>query len=371
MSTRKIIVSIVGVLLILAAAGGIFQTIVKSRVEPPTLEIITPPKQVKGRMVQNQALSSQIEITGRLTAPQQIDVFSEVGGTLKSQSSRFKEGNYFAKGSALIVIDDTEQKLTLLAQKSSLMNQITLLLPDLKIDYPESFPQWEAYLSQMDLEKNLVPLPEAVNQKERYFISARNLYNLYYSIKSQEVRMKKYTIRAPFSGRVSESSITAGTLVRVGQKLGSFFNSNNYELEAAVNLEDLSFIKVGNKVSLDAENLAGEWSGKIRRISDVVDPNTQTIKVFIGISGKGLKEGMYLSGNIKGQALNDVVALPRKFVNENNQIYIIQDSVLKLYAITPVQTTAEQVYVQGIPDNTQILNEVVIGAYEGLKVNVY
>ncbi len=371
MSTRKIIVSIVGVLLILVAAGGIFQAIVSSRVDPPTLEVVNPPKQVKGRTVQNQALSSQIEITGRLTAPQQIDVFSEVGGTLKPQSSRFKEGNYFSKGSALIVIDDTEQKLSLLAQKSSLMNQITLLLPDLKVDYPESFPQWEAYLNQMEPEKSLAALPDPVNQKERYFISARNLYNLYYSIKSQEERMKKYTIRAPFSGRVSESSITAGTLVRVGQKLGSFFNSNNYELEAAVNLEDLEFIKVGNKVSLDADNLEGEWSGTIRRISDVVDANTQTVKVFIGVSGKGLKEGMYLSGNIKGQTLKDVVELPRKLVNESNQIYIIQDSLLKLHAVETVQRTAEQVYVQGIPDNTQILDEVLIGAYEGLKVNVY
>ncbi|MEL6589143.1 MAG: efflux RND transporter periplasmic adaptor subunit [Bacteroidota bacterium] len=372
MSTRKILVSIVGIILILGASGAVFQAIVGSREDPPILQVATPPKQVKGLMVKNEDLSSEIEITGRLSAPQQIDVFSEVGGTLKSQSSRFKEGNYFSKGAPLIVIDDTEQRLSLLAQKSSLMNQITLLLPDLKVDYPQSFPQWEAYLNEMDLEAKLAALPEPVDQKERYFISARNLYNLYYTIKSQEERLKKYTIRAPFSGRVSESLITAGTLVRVGQKLGSFFNSNNYELEAAVNLEDLEFIKVGNKVTLETD---GEkpltYQGTIRRISDVVDANTQTVKVFIAVSGKGLKEGMYLSGEIKGQPLNAVVALPRKLVNESNQIYIIQDSVLKLHPVQTVQTTAEQVYVQGIPDNTQILNEVVIGAYEGLKVNVY
>lgn len=103
----------------------------------------------------------------------------------------------------------------------------------------------------------------------------------------------------------------------------------------------------------------------------MVDANTQTVKVFIGVSGKGLKEGMYLSGNIKGQLLSDVVELPRKLLNESNQIYIIQDSVLKLHPVQTVQRTAEQVYVQGIPNNTQILDEVVIGVYEGLKVNVY
>ena len=61
------------------------------------------------------------------------------------------------------------------------MNQITLMLPDLKSDYPDSFPAWEKYLKEMNIEEALSALPSPISDQERYFISARNLYNLYYS----------------------------------------------------------------------------------------------------------------------------------------------------------------------------------------------
>ena len=72
------------------------------------------------------------------------------------------------------------------------MNQITLMLPDLKSDYAESFPAWEAYLQNLDPEKPLAPLPDPATNQEKYFVSARNLYNLYYTIQSQEKRLTKY-----------------------------------------------------------------------------------------------------------------------------------------------------------------------------------
>jgi membrane fusion protein (multidrug efflux system) len=371
MSTRKIIVSAVGIVLILVAAGTIASTISGSRVDPPEIEMEAPVKRVKGRTIVNSDITSQIDLTGRLMAPDRIEIFSEVGGTLKASSSRFKEGNYFAKGSPLVSIDATEQQLNLLAQKSSLMNQITLMLPDLKVDYPESFTNWEQYLAQLDPEQGLKPLPEPVNQKERYYVSAKNLYNLYYTIKSQEERLKKYTIYAPFSGRVSESNITAGTLVRVGQKLGEFFNPNNYELEAAVNLDDLDFVRIGNKVQLSADGFEQTWEGSVRRISDIVDPNTQTAKVFISVRGKELREGMYLSATIQGRPLEQVVEIPRKLLQSGEQVYIVEDSSLKLHPIELAQLKPQSVVVKGIPDNTILLDEVVIGAYEGMQVNTY
>ncbi len=371
MSTRKIIVSIVGIISVLGASLYIVFAISGSRVDPPDLRIVPPTKQVKVRAIVNADLSSQIELTGRLSAPDKIEVFSEVGGTLLPSSERFKEGNYFAKGSPLVSIDPTEQKLSLLAQKSSLMNQITLMLPDLKTDYPESFPQWEQYLANMELEKALAPLPKPVNQKERYYVSVKNLYNLYYTIKGLEERLKKYVIYAPFSGKVSASSITPGTLVRVGQNLGSFFDTGNYELEAAVNLDDLPFIGIGDKVQLTGDKASQQWQGTVRRISDVVDPNTQTAKVFIRVQGQNLKEGMYLSAAIQGKPLKQVVEIPRKLLQNGNQVYVVQDSVLKLREIELVQIKPQTVLVKGLPDQTALLDEVVIGAFEGMKVNSY
>ncbi|MEO0468389.1 MAG: efflux RND transporter periplasmic adaptor subunit [Bacteroidota bacterium] len=371
MSSRKVIITSVIVLAILLAGAGISRTISSQKKPAPRVESKAQVKQVSSQKVAASSNPTQIAITGRLVADQKIDIFSEVGGVLKPESRRFREGNYFSRGAALINIENREQALNMLAQKSSLMNQITLMMPDLKTDFADNFPAWQQYLNEFDVNKTLQSLPEPKSDKERFFVSARNLHNLYYSIKSQETRLRKYIIRAPFNGRVSESMITEGTLVRVGQRLGTFFNPNSYELEAAVGLDELEYVKVGNEVKLSSDNLKQSWTGTVRRISDVIDPNTQTAQVFISVRGKGLREGMYLSADVQGRKLDEVLEIERALLVNDNQIYIVKDSVLALHTVEPVKFSGEKVLIKGVPDSTTILSEVIVGAYEGMKVRTY
>ena len=64
---------------------------------------------VKSKTIQNEDLTTQLEITGRLLARQKIELFAEVTGTMLPNRNRFKEGNYFKKGEALLRIDKEEQ----------------------------------------------------------------------------------------------------------------------------------------------------------------------------------------------------------------------------------------------------------------------
>lgn len=262
---RTLSVGLAFAFIIAAAAGAFFISGQKKPAERKPIKKVI--KQVNSLPVRNSSITTNIEITGRLQAKQKVELFAEVGGTFLPNGNRFKEGKYFQKGQTIIKIDNEEQKLSLLAQKSSLMNQITLMLPDLKSDYPESFPAWEAYVKNLDVNEPLTALPSPVSDQEKYFVSARNLYNLYYTIQSQEKRMQKYTISAPFNGVISTASIDEGTLVRVGQKLGELMNTYTYELEAAVYEQDIDLIKVGSQVNLFTENKAKSWKGTVSRIS--------------------------------------------------------------------------------------------------------
>ncbi|MEM7657882.1 MAG: efflux RND transporter periplasmic adaptor subunit [Bacteroidota bacterium] len=370
MTTRKIIIGLSGVVLLVLAVVAA-RGLSNSRPPAERLPIKTALKQVEVLPATNQELAAEIEVNGRLTPRKRIQVFAEVSGVLKPESSRFREGNYFKEGQPLVVIDDQEQRLNLLAQKSSLMNQITLMMPDLKTDYPANFRNWQAYLNNFELEKPIQAFPEPKSDQERYFISARNLYNLFYTIQSSEVRLEKYTIKAPFSGVVTESNITEGTLVRAAQPLGTFINSYSYEMEAAVGLDELPFFKAGNRVALTSTTIPGSWKGTILRISDRIDPNTQTARVYISVGGKGLKEGMYLNGQIEGKTIQQVVELPRDLLIAQKSVYVVQDSTMRLMEVEPVQYTNESVLVKGIPDGTQLVNGSVIGAYDGLTVAPY
>jgi membrane fusion protein (multidrug efflux system) len=370
MSRKKLLMGFLAVfILILGIVASVGLASMKKSPErkaPPKVV-----KRVKVRTVVNGPVQSRVELTGRLVARDKVELFAEVGGVLQSSSSRFREGNAFSKGSPLLVIDKEEAKLNLMAQKAAMLNQITLILPDLKLDYPDGFTAWKKYLEAFDPEKNIEAFPEPSTEAEKYFISSRNLYNQYYSIRSAEERLRKYTIYAPFGGVVTEALVQNGTLVRVGQKLGTFANNYTYELEVAASLDDLVFLKKGAKVDLSSREGKEKWQGTVTRISETIDPNTQTVKVYVQVSGKGLREGMYLDATIAGTSIEQAAELPRKLLDDDNQVFIVRDSALQLIPVQPVKYTTSSVVVKGIPEGTQLLNEYVLGAYEGMKVAGY
>ncbi len=327
-------------------------------------------KEVDTMHVFSTTVPTSLGIQGELSAYDKIDIFSEVSGTLESTSRPFKVGTYFPKGSVLIRVDAEEARLSLLAQKSNLLNAITQLMPDLKIDYPESYGQWNKYLENFEPDEPLAPLPEPLNEQEKYFIASRNLYSQYYNIKSAEERLNKYILYAPFSGVITAATINPGAVVRAGQKLGELMNTSNYELEATVALRDLKYIKPGSPATLHSDDIAGTWQGQINRISDQVDAGTQTVRVFIGVRGQRLRENMYLKGEVEASSIEDAIKLPRELVVGQQAVFVLRDSFLNLQQVQVLKMTDDAAIIKGLEDGTPILKEMIPDAFDGMKVIV-
>ncbi|NIM12157.1 MAG: HlyD family efflux transporter periplasmic adaptor subunit [Candidatus Aminicenantes bacterium] len=318
--------------------------------------------------VQNKDIKIPIEMSGPLYAYDKVELFAEVSGILLNTTKHFKAGTPFKKGEVLIKIDDRVYKNNVLAQKSSLLNQLTLLLPDLSIDFPQSSQRWETYLKNMDLQEELKPLPEPVSDKERYYIASRNIYNQYYVIKGMETTLSKYTLRAPFAGVVSQSLINPGTLVRVGQKLGEFISTEVYEMEASVSLFDANRLEVAQPVNLTSEDVQGTFTGHIRRINRVLDPTSLTVKVYIHLQDPRLRDGMYMVARAEGMPVSGAVAVAKDLLVENSRLYAVEDSVLVLKPVRVVAERGDLAIVRGLADGTKILAEVWAEAREGMEI---
>jgi membrane fusion protein (multidrug efflux system) len=339
LTARRLGIVAAFVILVGAFAGS---SLLRQMKKPPPTKGFTPTtKQVETFSPEPQTVRLALDIQGTLRAYDKIDIFSEVNGTLLRTDRAFKEGVYFPKGATLIRVDDEEARLSILSQKSNLLNAITQIMPDLKVDYPQTFTAWDTYLNEFDLETSLTPLPEVEDKQARLFIASRNIYPTYYTIRSAEERLAKYEIKAPFNGVLTQTSINPGTLVRAGQKLGELMRTGSYELEATVPLRELQYLSVGNTVTLTSEDIAGSWTGKVRRISDQIDPETQTIRVFVEVSGQELREGMYLKGTVQGGAVNESFELPRSLLVDQKKVYVVRDGKLALETVEVVRLTAE------------------------------
>lgn len=211
---------------------------------------------------------------------------------------------------------------------------------------------------------------EPLNKQEKYFIASKNIHAQYYNIKSAEERLEKYTLNAPFSGVITQTSINPGAVVRSGQKLGELMNNRVFELEITVPVSELKYVQMGSSVKLQADGITNEWEGRISRIDNQVDAGTQTVKVFVGLAGNELKEGLYMKGMLQGADIKDAVKLPRALLIDQKEVYVLQDSILKLQPVEVVKITEDEAIIRGLEDGTEILKEIVPGLFNGIKVNV-
>lgn len=368
MDTRKIVLSVLGLLLIALSFYAASVIIANKNTPKPIPEKVV--KTVFVQTVENGIVPIVISANGNLMAKRRVELFSEVQGVFKSGSVLFKPGQKYSAGQTIISIDAQEYNASVQSSKSNLYNLITSIMPDLRLDYPEVFPKWEAYLRNFDIQKTTPPLPTMDSEKERYFISGRGILTNYYNVKNQEQRLSKYRISAPFNGVVTDALVTEGTLVRSGQKLGEFIDTSVYELEVAVSKSYSDLLKLGEQVELVNLDNSKKYLGKVARINGNIDQLSQTIRAFIEVRNADLKEGMYLQANLNTKEEAEAIEIDRGLLLEGDKIFVVRDTILDLMDVKPIFFSDKKVVLKGVPNGTTILSKPVIGAYAGMLVKV-
>jgi len=363
---RKIILAILGVLLIVGAVF-IGEKIASSKKKKrPVAEKVI--KTVFTDTVQNKTVQIIIPANGSLVAKRRVELYAEVQGIFKSSGKLFRPGQKYRSGQTLIRIDAAEYYAGVQSSKSNLYNAIAAIMPDLRLDFPEVFQKWQTYLTNFDLDKTTPKLPEMTSEKEKYFITGRNIVTNYYNVKNLEQRLAKYTIRAPFSGILTEALVTEGSLVRNGQKLGEFIDDSVYEMEVALSKAYGSLLKVGEKVALNNLENTETFSGVVSRVNGSIDATTQTITAYIEVKDEKLKEGMYLEANLNAKSEENAIEVNRNLVLDNDQVFVVRDSILDLIDVKPVYFSDKKAVLKNIPDGTVILSKPVPGAFAGMLV---
>ena len=367
MNTRQI--TIIAIALGILALGifglRMFASMKETPARKPTVKTY---KLVRVRTIENDSLMQRAPIHGKLIAQERVEIFPEVTGRLLSCTKPFKVGQSFAKGEVLLAIDGQESMLALRSQRSQFISLMSQVLPDIKIDYPDSYDKWSTYYDSLDAEDGLPSLPQLEDGKLKRFLSARNVLSQYYSIKSLEHRQSKFTITSPFNGTIAMGDTHPGTVIRAGQKVGEIIRDDVYELEAALPLSDAAGINLGDHVHLTHPTTDQRIEGKVTRMASHVSAADQRLSIFIGLNAGGLREGMYLEGHIDVASVSNALSIDRNLINADNEVFLVQDTILVKRKIQVEDLYDESALVTGLNNGDVLLDQVVEGAYEGMLV---
>ena len=163
---RKIISIALGVLLLVGALFVAKYLIDNKKRPKPKFDKIV--KTVFVEEVNNREIPIIITTSGNLVAKHKIDLYAEVQGVLKASSKEFKAGTMYNKGESILKINSDEFYANLQSQKSNFYNSITSIMPDIRLDYPDDYQKWQAYLNNFDINKSTPELPQISSEKEKY-----------------------------------------------------------------------------------------------------------------------------------------------------------------------------------------------------------
>jgi len=322
-------------------------------------------KSVLVTKVKNTNNKSIISSSGRVVSLNNTTILSEVQGRLIGNNT-FKKGAKYKKGELIFSVKDTDLKLLINSKKSRFMGTISMILSDIKLDFRKEYNKWEFFFNSIDLDNSLPKLPKMNSIKEKNYIISRGIITEYLSIRSDEERLSKYTVLAPFNGTVTKSYTDVGGNVNPGSPVIDFIRNGEMEIELTVNPSEIDLINIGDSVSFI--NNKEYYTGVINRKSEFVNINTQNISVFAIITDNSTKlyNGTYLKATIITKGIDNTFKLPRRSIFNKNKVYVVtSENKLKKKTVNIISYQENTVIIDNLKDNMLIVNEPLVNSNEG------
>ncbi len=368
----KSVKSLLFPLLILLAGAITMNKLSDMRKEVPARPVTGKTRVVNVEPVEPATINARITGWGRLNSARPLTLVSEADGTLLAGEVPFQQGQGFADGALLLRVDDRQQRLDLNRSKSDFINAMATMMPDIQQQHPKEWQTWDAYFKQLRVDRPVPTMPVATVDRIKRLLARYNVYQLYYTMRSEEIALEKYRIRAPFKGTVVSADMRVGANVRSGTRLGEILSLQQLDLEVQLPASDLPWVNRDGEVTLRSSQFPGQWQGRIDRIGSTVDQSTQTVTVYIrlddGEAPFPLLAGLLFEADLAGIALENASSVATQNLYGENMVYLLDKGKLVKRKVTVARREIDRVLVTGGLEQGELLvTDLLEGVAEGMK----
>ncbi|TXI85437.1 MAG: HlyD family efflux transporter periplasmic adaptor subunit [Crocinitomicaceae bacterium] len=324
--------------------------------------------------VSNQLNQIELISYGQITPSMEVDLSFEVQGRLEKGDIQLKPGVKFKMNQLLYKVNQEEAFYSLSSRKVQLANLVIGIMADIELDFPSEKNKWVTFMDNLKPENRLPALPTMRSQKERMFITSRGIMTEYYSIRSMESRMEKYFLLAPFSGTVLEIYAEPGSIANPGGKIARVAKTGDFEVKVPISLSTIKLFQQKGTASFTDATGKTIGTGKIIRISDVINQKTQSVDVYYSIQSSSKEmifNGQFVNVEINQTAAQESFIIPRNAV-KGTKVHVIENKKLVQKEIMIVGSKPDSVYVSGLKNGEEVVLEQIevsssIKEYKGIK----
>lgn len=366
---KKIFVALI-VFAIIAVSLGVMWTLIETKPEsiknPNRKSVIgvkTSPVEISDHQV-------SMKYPGRVAARDIVTLASEVTGKIIPSGTKLKQGERFKKGDIIVNIFDEDVKAAHSAKISSFLNTISTALPDIKVDFPSEYDKWFSFFSKIEFEGKLPKLPKINSDREKVYISAKNIFSSYYSLIDSEIVLDRYQIKAPFNGIFTTVTKEVGSIANANGEIATITSTDYLEFIVGVSLADAQKLSIGTAVEIVSQS-GKAYKGRVERVSAFVNSTTQRVNIFVSFYEPSMEiiEGQMLTLHLASTTIKDVAETFREAIVGDTLIYTVKNNILEPRIIEVVATSPTHSYIKGVVVGDTIVNESLVSPYAGMDVN--
>jgi HlyD family secretion protein len=273
------------------------------------------PLTVEVAQVSRRSISDEIVVVGNLIGDATVAVAPRTAGRVQDVYVRL--GDRVSRGQRLAKIEDFEiveqVKQAEAAQEVSLAT-IRQREADLKL------AETSAQRSRNLYERQLLPKQTLDDNEARYQAAMAQLDLARAQTTQSKARLDELRINlantiitSPVNGFVARRAVDPGAFVSQNQQVADVVDITTVRLVANIVEKDLKQLHAGNTTRVQVDAYPGEtFTGRIARVSPVLDPATRTAPIEIEIPNPDfrLKPGMYARVGITTDIKKDALVVP-------------------------------------------------------------
>ena len=327
-----------------------------------------------------QSFKVRINSQGTVVPRTEITLTSEIPGKIDFVSPQIQSGSSFDKGDTLLILDQRDFELALIAAQSS-MYQAQVVYEREVAESEVAKKEWSningGKASSLALRK-----PQLDQAKAALAAAEANYQRALLNV-------ERTFIRAPFKGRVRNEYVDIGMVVSPGIPLAQIYAIDMIEVTLPIAESDIKFLSIpldGRVVSASEQpsmvltstfaGLSQAWRGKILRSAAENDSKTRMLSVIGQVSVNSskkssipIKVGMFVNATIEGKSFNDIYVIPREKVRDGEVWVLNNEGILSKRNVSVLRYEKDKALISdGFEKGDKVLLTRLDVLVEGMKL---
>jgi len=320
-----------------------------------------------------------IESYGSADPLTRTQLVSDVSGRVIAVSNNIRAGASFEAGDTLLTIDPRDFEIEVDVAKS--------VVADAWVKYKQELAQADIAEHDWNVKPGNRAGRDLALRKPQVAAALAGYDAANARLAKAKLNLERTQVKAPFDGKVLKQMVDLGQVLNPAQAIAEIYSTDYIEVRLPVKAQDLAHINLPadiinsddsatlNQQKLSNVTFEGElggktytWQGKLVRSEGAFDASTRMLYLVAKLDNPfvstpdlpALRVGQFLRAKIQGKVLNNVYAIPRSAVSQNNMIAVAEKGLLKKYKINPLWTDTRSVIIESNSNNSDLLSTVAV-----------